>query len=161
MVLTDEAVHRHMRHALRLAEEALQDGRGGPFGAVIVYDSRVVGCGANRVVRDGDPTAHAEVVAIRAACRALGTHVLSGCVLFASCEPCPMCWGAIHWSRIDRIWYAATRRDARGAGFDDDLIWDQMARPLEMRNLRSDQILRQDALRVFDRWRSLTDKVSY
>jgi len=150
-----------MRHALRLAEEALRDGRGGPFGAVVVREGRVIGTGGNRVVRDQDPTAHAEVVAIRSACQSLGTHVLSGCVLFTSCEPCPMCWGAIHWSRLDRILYAATRQDACEAGFDDELLWDQVALPLKMRGLRSEQMLHEDALRVLARWRSLTDKVQY
>lgn len=150
-----------MREAFRQAREAMQDGQGGPFGAVVVRGGVIVGLGGNRVVRDRDPTAHAEVVALRAACRALGTHVLSGCVLYASCEPCPMCFGAIHWARIDRMWYAATRQDARAAGFDDELLYEQVAMPLHARRLPSEQLLRHEAILLFEQWQQHPDKVAY
>ena len=150
-----------LREAFRLAREGMADGRGGPFGAVVVRDGEIVARGANRVVRGRDPTAHAEVTAIRRACEALGTHVLDGCTLYSSCEPCPMCLAAIYWSRIERVVYAATHADASAAGFDDSVIYEQIARPPEARSLPMEQRLRDEAVGVFEDWGRNPDRVLY
>lgn len=149
-----------MREAIRLAAESATSG-GGPFGAVIVKDGAIVGRGQNRVVPDRDPTAHAEVLAIRQACRALDTHDLSGCEIYASCEPCPMCLGAIYWARIDQIYYASTRDDAAAAGFDDSLFYYEFGKPLEQRRTPSEQLLAEEATAVLVDWATRTDKVPY
>jgi tRNA(Arg) A34 adenosine deaminase TadA len=159
--MDDETDSGFLREAFRLAREGMADGRGGPFGAVVVKDGAVVARGSNRVVRDGDPTAHAEVVAIREACRALGTHVLCGCVLYSSCEPCPMCLAAIHWSRIGRVVYASTRADASAAGFDDALIYEQIELPPGERRLPMEQRLRDEGAGVFADWLKISDRVAY
>jgi guanine deaminase len=151
----------HMREAVRLSREGMADGRGGPFGAVVVRDGEIISRGANRVVRSHDPTAHAEVVAIRGACEALGTHVLEGCEIYSSCEPCPMCMAAIYWSRIERVWYAGTHADATDAGFDDSLIYEQIKLPVEARSLPMIQRMRDAALEVFDEWKRSPVKVHY
>jgi len=132
----------------------MRDGRGGPFGAVIVKAGSIVGRGNNQVVRAMDPTAHAEIVAIRDACAALGSHVLSGCDVYATCEPCPMCLAALYWARVDRVYYACTCHDARDAGFDDAFICRELALPLAERQLRMHQALRDEALTLFDEWRA-------
>jgi len=132
----------------------MQDGRGGPFGAVIVKEGRVVGRGSNQVVRSMDPTAHAEIVAIRDACANLGTHVLAGCDVFATCQPCPMCLAALYWARVDRIYYACTAGDARDAGFDDAFICSELGKSPAERQLPMQQILRNEALTLFDEWKA-------
>ena len=147
--------------AFRLAREAMADGRGGPFGAVVAMGDRIVGRGANRVVRDADPTAHAEIVAIRDACRALGTHDLRGAVIYATCEPCPMCLAAIHWARIDRIVYAGDRDDAARAGFDDALLYAEVAAPPERRRTPMRQVDREEARRLFAQWLANPARVPY
>jgi tRNA(Arg) A34 adenosine deaminase TadA len=147
--------------AFRLARESMADGRGGPFGAVVARDGAILGRGANRVVRDADPTAHAEIVAIRDACRALGTHDLSGAAIYATCEPCPMCLAAIHWARIDRIVYAGDRDDAARAGFDDALLYREVAAPRERRRTPMTQRDRDEALRLFAEWLANPDRVPY
>jgi tRNA(Arg) A34 adenosine deaminase TadA len=149
-----------MREAIRLARESAAEG-GGPFGAVVVKDGEIIARGKNRVVPDIDPTAHAEVLAIRAACRELGTYDLSGCVIYASCEPCPMCLGAIHWARLDRIFYACTRDEAAAAGFDDSLFYFEAGQPLEQRRIPSEQILAEEATAVLVEWTVRADKVQY
>jgi tRNA(Arg) A34 adenosine deaminase TadA len=151
---------QHLRAAITLAVSSVANG-GGPFGAVVVHGDRVVGRGTNRVVNDGDPTAHAEVVAIREACARLGTHVLEGCTLYASCEPCPMCLAAIHWARIDAVVHASSAADATAAGFDDDWIHDELARPAGERKLRSDQRLREEGRAAFEAWENQADRVPY
>lgn len=149
-----------MRQAIALAVENVKNG-GGPFGAVIVKDGRVVATGVNRVVPNNDPTAHAEVNAIRAACVKLGTFNLSGCVLYTSCEPCPMCLGAIYWAHLDKIYYGATQYDAAAVGFDDSFIYRELELKPAERNKPVENILHNEALAPFDAWRSKADKVEY
>lgn len=150
-----------MRAAIRLARDKMRRGDGGPFGAVIVRRGKIVGRGWNRVTSTNDPTAHAEVMAIRDACRRLETFRLDDCELYASCEPCPMCLAAICWARIGKIFYAGTRRDAAAAGFDDDRIGRELARPVSRRKLLRRQSLRREALAVFKEWQQKPDKVPY
>jgi guanine deaminase len=152
---------KFMREAIRLARESMADGKGGPFGAVIVKKGEIIGRGMNRVVRDADPTAHAEMVAIRDACKKLATHTLAGCVIYCTCEPCPMCLGAIYWARLDRIYYACMRDDAASAGFDDSLFYYEVAKPMETRRTPSDQVLADEAAAVLVEWATKTDKVPY
>jgi len=143
-----------MREAIRLSREGCAAGKGGPFGAVVVETAgaRIVGRGCNEVLASNDPTAHAEVVAIREASRALSRFHLAGCELFTSCEPCPMCLAAAYWARIDRIWYANTRADAAGIGFQDDFLYEEFAAPPARRRLPLVQVLREEALAAFEEW---------
>ncbi len=150
-----------MREAIRLAEEGMQAGRGGPFGCVVVRHGAVVGRGNNCVTSANDPTAHAEVTAIREACSRLGTFQLSDCELYASCEPCPMCLAAIYWARIPVVYYANTRADAAAIGFDDDFIYQQMPLPPEQRSITMKSLLREEALLGFRTWEAKPDKVRY
>lgn len=152
---------RFMGEAIQLARLGMDRGDGGPFGCVIVKDGKVVGRGNNRVTSTNDPTAHAEVVAIREACNSLSDFQLEGCVLYTSCEPCPMCLGAIYWARPDRIVFACTREDAADAGFDDQLIYDELPLPYAERRIRTERLLREEAQMVFDVWKSKQDKVEY
>ena len=149
-----------MRQAIEIARQSVRDG-GGPFGCVIVRNGQVVSTGHNRVVPDHDATAHGEIVAIRAASAALQTHVLAGCDLYTSCEPCPMCLGAIWWARIDRIFFGATRHDAAAIGFDDERIYDELARSFDQRQLPMRPLLRDEALAAFSDWTARTDRTSY
>ena len=151
---------RFMQMAIELSERNIDEG-GGPFGAVIVKDGRVVATGANRVVPNNDPTAHAEVVAIRNACRELETFDLSGCTVYASCEPCPMCLSAIYWAAIDRICYANTKRDAAAIAFDDSFIYDQLRLDYDRRSIHCEHFMRDEALAAFRKWEDKTDKVEY
>jgi guanine deaminase len=150
-----------MREALRLARENVEQAAGGPFGAVVVKDGRIVGRGSNRVTTTLDPTAHAEIVAIREACQGLGTFVLAGCHLYTSCEPCPMCLSAAYWARIERLFYAGTRADAAAAGFDDDFLYREVARPIAERTLVSEPLLREEAAAVFALWQASPDRIPY
>ncbi len=150
----------HMRHAIALAAEGIRDG-GGPFGAVVVKDGRIVGEGCNRVTSGNDPTAHAEIVAIREACAALGDFSLADCDIYASCEPCPMCLSAIYWARIGRIFYAATRQDAAHIGFDDDHIYRELARAPVERSIPTLRMDMKEARAVFDAWNNKSDKIPY
>lgn len=149
-----------MRRAIALSCEAVEAG-GGPFGAVIVKDGRIVGEGVNRVVPDGDPTAHAEVVAIRDACKRLGTHVLEGAVVYTSCEPCPMCLSASWWARVSAIVYGNDRVQAAEIGFDDDALYREVALPLDDRTLPLRRLAADEALEGFRRWQAKPDKVRY
>jgi tRNA(Arg) A34 adenosine deaminase TadA len=150
-----------MRRAIALSLEGMLAGRGGPFGAVVVRDGRIVGEGTNAVLATNDPTAHAEVTAIRAACRALATFQLAGGVLYTSCEPCPMCLGAVYWARLDRIYFANTRADARRIGFDDDWIHDELALPPDARRVPATRLLAAEARAAFDVWAAKPDKTPY
>ncbi len=150
-----------MREAIRLSRIKMQRGQGGPFGAVVVRRGQIIARGWNRVTSVNDPTAHAEVMAIRAACRQLKTFQLADCELYTSCEPCPMCLAAIYWARLKKVYYANTRRDAAKIGFDDELIYREVARPVSRRRLPMRQLLRADAGKVFAAWKSLPDKVVY
>jgi tRNA(Arg) A34 adenosine deaminase TadA len=150
-----------LREAIRLSRTRMREGRGGPFGAVVARDGVIVARGWNAVTSSLDPTAHAEVVAIRRACRKLGSFSLAGCVLYASCEPCPMCLAAAYWSRVDRLVYAATREDAAVAGFDDAFIYDEVPLVPEARSLHTDHLLRAEAAAVFEEWLAKPDRVPY
>lgn len=152
---------KFMRMAIELAENNVVQGQGGPFGAVIVKDGMVVARSANKVVPTNDPTAHAEVSAIRLACKELGTFSLEGCVIYTSCEPCPMCLGAIYWARIDHIYYANTKADAAAIGFDDKFIYDELDLPMDKRKLPVMQLLRDEALQAFRLWETSISKTEY
>ena len=150
-----------MREAIHISDEGLKSGRGGPFGCVVVRAGKVVGRGGNQVTSTCDPTAHAEVVAIRDACRALGTFKLDDCSLYASCEPCPMCLSAIYWARIPVVYYGNTRKDAASVGFDDDFIYGQIPLAPEKRTVSMRPLLSEEAKGAFEAWARKTDKVPY
>lgn len=155
--MTDEEA---LRRAIALAEENVARG-GGPFGAVVVKDGRIVGEGTNRVTIDNDPSAHAEVVAIRDACRRLGSFRLDGAIVYASCEPCPMCWSAIQWSRAARLCFAADQKEAAAAGFDDAVFWREVTLPMARRALPAQRLLAGEGRQPFDAWRATADKTPY
>ncbi len=150
-----------MREAIRLSEETMRSGTGGPFGAVIVKNGQIIARGFNRVLETNDPTAHAEVVAIREATKVLGTFDLDGCELYTSCEPCPMCLGAVYWSRISRMYYANTKEDAAAIGFDDHFIYEELDRDPAHRRLQSQPFLRDEAQPAFQEWAANPDKRNY
>ena len=150
-----------MRIAIRLSEQNVKESLGGPFGAVIVKDGKVVAKSANKVTTSNDPTAHAEVSAIRLASKKLKTYDLSGCVIYTSCEPCPMCLGAIYWAHIDTIFYANTKRDAAEIGFDDNFIYEEIALSMDKRKLPVVQVLRDEAIQAFRLWQESDLKVEY
>ncbi|MDR1680560.1 MAG: nucleoside deaminase [Prevotellaceae bacterium] len=150
-----------LREAIRLADENITQQGGGPFGAVVVKDGRVVARAVNTVTTGNDPTAHAEVNAIRAACRTLHTFDLSGCTIYCSCEPCPMCLAAIYWARIGEIYYAGTRTDAGDAGFDDSFIYDELAKPLADRAIPIVRRLADEGAEPLRRWQETADKTNY
>lgn len=150
-----------MRQAIALSRIHMSANAGGPFGAVIVHEGRVVGEGWNKVTSSNDPTAHAEVVAIRDACQRLARFDLKGCVLYTSCEPCPMCLAATYWARIDKVYYANEQADAAAINFDDAFLYRQLSIPRERRSLICEQILRDEALEVFREWDAKPDKVPY
>ena len=156
-----EQDERFMRMAIEASRAGMERGDGGPFGCVIVKDGNVVGSGNNRVTSDNDPTAHAEVVAIRNACANLKNFQLKDCTVYTSCEPCPMCLGALYWARPARIVYAATREDAAAAGFDDQLIYDELPLPPEKRRFPMERQLREEAKEVFLAWTAMEAKVKY
>ncbi|HEY6168831.1 MAG TPA: nucleoside deaminase, partial [Verrucomicrobiae bacterium] len=138
-----------MHEAIRLSREKMLAGNGGPFGAVVVKNSKVIGRGWNRVTSTNDPTAHAEVTAIREACQTLGDFRLAGCELYTSCEPCPMCLAAIYWARIERVYFACARQDAAAAGFDDEFLYAEFARPAVERRVELVPLGREEGLRAF------------
>jgi tRNA(Arg) A34 adenosine deaminase TadA len=150
-----------MREAIKLAEEGMRGGRGGPFGCVVVRRGEIIGRGNNRVTSTNDPTAHAEVTAIRDACASLQTFQLTDCELYTSCEPCPMCLSAIYWARIPTVFYGNTRQDAAGIGFDDDFIYQQVPLPPDQRAIAMKLLLRDEALVTFKGWSAKSDKVRY
>lgn len=149
-----------MREAIRLSIENINHG-GGPFAAVVVKDGKIVAATGNSVTADNDPTAHAEVNAIRQACKKLNTFDLSGCDIYASCEPCPMCLSAIYWAHIDHIYYAATRKDAASIGFDDNMIYEQIPMNPAERSIPGEQILRDEAMEAFKIWNDSSDTVTH
>lgn len=150
-----------MRTAITMSRETMNANKGGPFGAIIVKDGEIIGRGTNCVTSSNDPTAHAEVQAIRNACQKLGDFSLEGCVIYSSCEPCPMCLSAIYWARLDKIYYANTREDAAKINFDDAFLYDQVALPLEARSIRAENLLHDEALEVFQEWNVKEDKTAY
>jgi guanine deaminase len=150
-----------MTEAIRLAVENVTVRNGGPFGAVVVKDGKIISRGYNQVTAGNDPTAHAEVVAIREACKALDTFQLDGCELYTSCEPCPMCLGAIYWARPSKVYFGSTKNDAAKINFDDAFIYEEIERPLEKRSLPFVQLMRDEALAAFQAWEKKADKVRY
>ncbi len=149
-----------MRKAIELSIENVKNG-GGPFGAVIVKEGKIIATGVNRVTANSDPTAHAEVSAIREAARILGTFDLSGCEIYTSCEPCPMCLGAIYWAHLDRMYYGNTQMDALEIGFDDSFIYKELKLSPDERNLYSENLLRNEAIKAFEEWNAKADKIVY
>ena len=149
-----------MLRAIELSISSAKD-TGGPFGCVMVKDDKIIAEGSNKVTFSNDPTAHAEIVAIREACKKLNTFNLSGCDLYASCEPCPMCLSAIYWSHVDNIFYANTREDAKKINFDDSLIYSEISKKNEDRKIPIKQMLRDEALKAFEIWNKKTDKIEY
>lgn len=156
-----EREHQFMRAAIELARQGMNAGQGGPFGCVIVKGNEVVGQGCNAVTSSNDPTAHAEVVAIRNACNHLQVYQLTGCELYTSCEPCPMCMGAIYWARPEKVFFAGTRFDAAFAGFDDSFIYEELIVPMANRKIPIENIGRPDAIKLFEEWIQKPDKVKY
>lgn len=149
-----------MRRAIELSVKNIEHG-GGPFGAVIVRGDEIVAEGVNRVTDSVDPTAHAEVMAIRAACQTLGTFNLEGCEIYSSCEPCPMCLGAIYWAHLDKLYYGNTKHDAKAIGFDDSFIYDELDLKPEDRKLPREQFLSEEAIKAFEAWNDKSDKIEY
>lgn len=149
-----------IRRAIELSLESVKKG-GGPFGSVVTKDGKIISESCNKVTLLNDPTAHAEIGAIREAARKLNTFDLSGCSIYVSCEPCPMCLGAIYWARINKVFFASTRSDAENIGFDDSLIYEEISRPLNERKIEFKQLLREEALEAFRAWEKAENKVEY
>lgn len=152
--------NKFMKRAIELSIESVKNG-GGPFGAVIVKDGKIVSEASNSVTKNNDPTAHAEVNAIRLAAKKLNTFNLSGCEIYTSCEPCPMCLGAIYWARLDAIYFANDKNDAKNIGFDDSFIYEEINKPYEKRKIKTIQMMREEALKAFKLWQETDDKIEY
>jgi len=150
-----------MLRAIELAEKGMTEGYGGPFGAVVVKDGEIIGEGYNSVIRNSDPTAHAEILAIRNACENLGTFELKDCTIYTSCEPCPMCLGAIYWARFKKVVYAAKKEDAAQISFDDADFYAEMAKDMEHRKIDFEELMRDQALPLFNTWKEKPDKIPY
>mgnify|MGYP001320546828 CR=1 FL=1 len=150
----------YMRRAIELSKDSVANG-GGPFGAVIVKDGKIIAESSNSVTTDNDPTAHAEVNTIRKACKALNSFELVGCEIYSSCEPCPMCLGAIYWSRLDELYFANTKKDAADIGFDDSFIYDELNVSVENRRVKTSQFMREEAIVAFQNWQEKVDKTEY
>lgn len=152
---------KFMRRAIELAQQGIDANEGGPFGCVVVKDGEIIGEGNNCVTSTNDPTAHAEVVAIRNACQKLNSFQLEDCVIYTSCEPCPMCLGAIYWARPKQIFFACNKVDAAAVGFDDNFIYEEIERPINERQIKTDFLLREEGLKVFENWANKLDKTEY
>lgn len=150
-----------MQQAIAVGLEGMRAGKGGPFGCVIVQNNQVIACGCNTILATNDPTAHAEVVAIRQACAYLKSFQLTGCEMYASCEPCPMCMGAIYWARPDKVYFANTKTDAAAIGFDDAFIYEEMARPMHLRKLSMQCLEGTNAIEMFAEWQEKGNKTLY
>lgn len=150
-----------LQRAIDLASDNVKSGEGGPYGALLVKDNRIIAASGNKVTSSLDPTAHAEIMTIRLACRALNDFQLTGCVLYTSCEPCPMCLGAIYWARLDKVYYACSREDASSAGFDDGFIYDEISLAPEKRSIPMLNLKQKNDLKPFELWNAKTDKVLY
>jgi guanine deaminase len=157
----DSYNEQFLTEAIKLAVENVRSGRGGPFGAVVVKEGKIISKGVNLVTSSNDPTAHAEVVAIRDACNKLNTFQLEGCEIYASCEPCPMCLGAIYWARPEKLYFAATKKDASDIDFDDSFIYEEINIPFEERSIPTTHVDHKDALAPFREWKCKTDKIEY
>jgi tRNA(Arg) A34 adenosine deaminase TadA len=156
-----EREKQFMDAAIELARKGMDSNTGGPFGCVVVKDDKIIGRGCNSVLAQNDPTAHAEVVAIRDACTHLETFQLEGCEIYTTCEPCPMCMGAIYWARPSKVYYAATRHDAASAGFDDSMIYKELAAPMDQRQITMINLGREKSIDLFTEWRDKPDKIDY
>jgi guanine deaminase len=156
-----ESDQKFMRRAIELAEKGMNSNEGGPFGAVVVKDGKIIAEGNNGVTSTNDPTAHAEVVAIRNACEKLKSFQLDDCIIYTSCEPCPMCLGAIYWARPKKVFYACDKIDAAKIDFDDQFIYDEIEKPINDRNIPFIRILKEDGVQVFNKWEEKTDKIEY
>ena len=152
---------KFMRAAIKLAEKGVDSNSGGPFGAVVVKDNVIIGEGFNSVTSANDPTAHAEIIAIREACKKLKSFQLNDCVIYTSCEPCPMCLGAIYWARPKKVFFAGNREDAAEFNFDDQFIYDELSIKMEDRSIKFETLIRDEALTVFEKWKKKTDKTEY
>ncbi len=150
-----------MNEAIQLAIKSVSKHHGGPFGAIVVKDGKIIGRGFNQVTTQNDPTAHAEVVAIRDACQHLNSFQLTGCVVYTSCEPCPMCLGAIYWARPDKVYYACTKMDAAKIGFDDQFVYDEIDKPMDKRSITFVPLSRSEGLKALELWDSKVDKIEY
>lgn len=150
-----------MQRAIDLAEKGINSNSGGPFGTVVVKDNKIIAEGYNKVTSTNDPTAHAEIVAIKEACKKLDSFQLDGCTIYTSCEPCPMCLGAIYWARPKKVYYACNRDDAAMIDFDDQFIYDELKKQISDRQINFENIMRLDALKVFKNWNDKTDKTEY
>jgi len=159
--MMSEQDRQYMSQAIDLAREGMMANAGGPFGAIVVKDGEVIGRGNNRVTSTNDPTAHAEVIAIREACSTLGAFQLDGCSIYTSCEPCPMCLGAIYWARPAKVFFACTRDDAAKIGFDDNFIYEELEKANDEREMNLVSLMRDEALEVFNSWAAKPDKVEY
>ncbi|NOZ47113.1 MAG: nucleoside deaminase [Chlorobi bacterium] len=151
---------KYMQEAIRLSRENIKNG-GGPFGAVIVKNNKIIAKAANKVTKNNDPTAHAEVLAIRAASKKLNNFDLSGCTIYTSCEPCPMCLGAIYWARLDKIYFGNNKSDAKNIGFDDSFIYEEIEKPYHARKIKTIQLLPEEAEKAFHEWSVKEDKIKY
>ncbi|MFI5148248.1 MAG: nucleoside deaminase [Bacteroidia bacterium] len=151
----------YMAEAIRLAVSNVESNKGGPFGAVVVKNGKIIARGYNQVTALNDPTAHAEVVAIREACKVLNSFQLDECDIYTSCEPCPMCLGAIYWARPAKVFYACTKKDAAEIAFDDDFIYSEIAKPLDQRSMKFIQLMRTEGLKAFDAWEKMEGKTEY
>ncbi len=156
-----ESDQKFMRRAIELAEKGMNSNEGGPFGAVVVKDGKIIAEGNNGVTSTNDPTAHAEVVAIRNACEKLKSFQLEDCIIYTSCEPCPMCLGAIYWARPKKVFYACDKIDAAKIDFDDQFIYDEIEKPINDRNIPFIRILKEDGVQVFNKWEEKADKIEY
>lgn len=150
-----------MQIAIALSEEGMNSGKGGPFGAIVVKDGEIIGRGSNQVTSTNDPTAHAEVTAIRDACKNINDFQLNGCTIYTSCEPCPMCLGAIYWARPERIVFGCSRKDAADIGFDDDFLYKEIVLPIDQRAIPTEQLCQEEGLKVFQAWENLEGKIEY
>ena len=152
---------KFMSEAIKLAKENLKSNNGGPFGAIIVKNGKIIGRGVNTVTTDSDPTAHAEINAIRNACKNLNTFQLDDCEIYSSCEPCPMCLGAIYWAHIKKLYFAGSKNDASDAGFDDSFIYEELELPITLRKIPTEQIMHNEAKKIFKTWKEMDFKIEY
>jgi tRNA(Arg) A34 adenosine deaminase TadA len=150
-----------MQEAINVGLEGMRNNIGGPFGCVIVKDDKIIGKGCNSVIASNDPTAHAEVVAIRAACKTLGSFQLQDCEVYTTCEPCPMCMGALYWARPKKIYYANSKADAAAIGFDDSFIYEELVLPIAERKMMMEYLKNEDAIKMFEEWRNMDNKTLY
>src|SRR5699024_9522848 len=152
---------KYMQRAIEVARQGMNDDKGGPFGAIVVKNGEIIAEACNRVSSSNDPTAHAEIEVIRKACYKLGTFQLADCIIYTSCEPCPMCFGAIYWARPKAVYYGCTKEDAAEIDFDDDFIYEELDKSIDNRNIKFHNLLREESKQVFTNWKNKTDRIDY